>query len=248
LQLNASGTVDVCPAFLTGAWSTTTGVDPAWGTNLAVIPPDSTPVGENGTIGASWLSITSVATTWTRSSAVFSVPSTAKNLVVVLFSNATGGTTDNLSIAEFQLTQGPDVVDYKEAPLAETLTRCQRFFAKSFPLTTVPAASLTEAAAGTGSNGILGKSGSGTALGSQIQVNFPVTMWKTPTVTLFTPIGAGAVVYRVTGTTPAVQGATAQRGLTDRGLVVTATNEATTNGAVGDLVGVHWTAEAEFIT
>jgi hypothetical protein len=83
LQLTASGTVDVCPAFLTGAWSTTTGVDPAWGTNLAVIPPDAAPVGENGTIGASWLTITSSAA-WVRSSAVFAVPSTAKNLVIVL--------------------------------------------------------------------------------------------------------------------------------------------------------------------
>lgn len=244
LQLAVAGTVDTSPAFLSGAFSTVTGTDPTWGTNLAAITPDASPTGENGTITGSYLNVTSVATTWTRSSCVFTVPTNAKNLVVVFFSDATGGTTDNISVAEVNLTQGPDIVDYKEAPIAETLTRCQRFFAKSFPLTTVPAASLTEANAGTGAAGMIGKAAA-TALAVVINVEFPVPMWKTPTVTLFTPIGAGAVPYRITGTTPAVQTTAAQRGLTDRGLTVTATGDA--NGAVGDLVGVHYTAEAEFI-
>jgi hypothetical protein len=164
--------------------------------------------------------------------------------MVVFFSDATGGTTDNISISEVQLTQGTEIIDYVEPPQAETLIRCQRRYCKSFPLTTVPAASIAEASA-TPCYGILGKSGSGTVLGSAINVQFPVQMWKSPTVTLFTPIGAGAVVYRITGTTPAVQGTTAQRGLTDRGLCVTATNEATVNGAVGDIVGVHYVADAE---
>lgn len=244
IYLTASGTVDVSPAFLSGAWSTTTDVDPAWGTNLSAITPDASPTGENGTITGSYLNVTTVATTWTRSSCVFSVPTSAKNLVVVFFSNATGGTTDNISIAEVQLTQGPDMVDYKEPPIAETLIRCQRFFNKSFPLTTVPAASLTMANAGAIVS-IIGKAGA-TALAVHIGIRFPVVMWKTPTVTLFTPIGAGAVPYRIDGTTPAVQTAVAQLGLVDSGLTVTATGDAA--GVVGDLVGVHYTAEAEFIT
>lgn len=247
LQLNSSGTVDTSPAFLTGAWSTTTGTAPSWGTNLAAISPDTSPTGENCTVNGSYADVTSVASTWTRSSCVFTVPSTAKNLVPVFFSDATGGSTDNISIAEFQMTEGPDIVDYVEPPLALTLIRCQRFFCKSFPLTTVPAASLTEAAAGY-IGGILGKSGSGTALGCIIHVQFPVQMWKTPvTLTLFTPIGSGAVVYRVTGTTPAVQGTTATRASTDRGFTVTATNEASTNGAVGDIIGIHYTSDAEIV-
>lgn len=242
LQLNASGTVDVSPAFLTGAWSTTTGVDPAWGTNLQVIAPDAAPTGENGTVGASWLSITSVATTWTRSSAVFSVPTGAKNLVVVLFSDATGGTTDNLSVAEFQMTQGPDIVDYKEPPLAETLVRCQRFFQKSFPLTTVPAASAVTNGA---TMGIIGKAGA-VALAAKMFPVFSPPMWKTPTtLTLFTPTAAGAVPFRIDGTTPAAQTSVAQSLLSDHGAFVSATGDA--NGAVGDMVAVHWTAEAEFI-
>lgn len=248
LQLTNAGTVDVSPAFLTGAWSATTGTAPVWGTNLAAITPDATPAAENGTITGSYLDVTSVATTWTRSSCTFTVPVGAKNLVVVFFEDATGGTTDNISIAEVQLTQGADLADYVPAPPAQELARCQRVFCKSFPLTVAPAASLTVATAGYGASFILGKSGSGTALGSQIPVQFPVRMWKAPTVTLYTPVGAGAVVYRHTGTTPAVQGTTAvaTNSTTDIGCLVTATNEATTNGAVGDLVSIHYTADAEF--
>ena len=246
LQLNSVGTVDVSPAFLTGAWSTVTGTDPVWGTNLAAIAPDASPTGENGTITGSYLNVTSVATTWTRSSAVFTVPATAKNLVVVFFSDATGGTTDNISIAEVQMTQNSDIVDYVEPPLSETLFRVQRFFCKSFPLTVVPAASLTEATAGSGATGMIGKAAA-TALAANYSIQFPVQMWKTPTVTFFTPTAAGAQVFRLSGTTPAIQTATAARAssTTDRGVVVTATGDAA--GVIGDLCGVHYTADAELV-
>lgn len=245
LQLTNAGTVDTMPAFLTGAWSTTTGVDPVWGTNLSSITPDASPVGENCTVGATWATITSVATTWTKSSAVFTIPTSAKNLVFVFFSDATGGTTDNISVAEVMITSGTEVVDFAELPLSVELVRCQRFFSKSFPYGTLPAASLTVASAGTGASSIIGKAAA-TALAVHIPIIFPVRMWKTPVVTLYTPVSAGAVPMRIDGTTPAVQTAVAQLGLTDIGLQVTATGDAL--GAVGDLVGVHWSAEADFIT
>ncbi len=179
---------------------------------------------------------------------MFTVPSTAKNLVAVFFSDATGGTTDNISVAEFQLTQGPDIVDYVVTPVELELLACQRFFSKSFPQGVVPAASVAESSGGSGVTGLLGKTGSGTALGSQITVTWPATMFKAPTVTLFTPTASGAVVFRLTGTSPLSQGTTAIRSnsTTDRGCLVTATNEATTNGAVGDLVAIHYIADAEF--
>lgn len=242
LQLAAAGTVDVCPAFLTGAWSTTTGVDPAWGTNLAAITPDASPSGENGTITGAYLNITTQVTTWLRSSCVFTVPTNAKNLVVVLFSDATGGTTDNISLAELRLTQGAELIDWVDMPLVTELIRCERFFSKSFPQTTVPAASAVTNGA---SMGIIGKAGA-TALAAKIFPVWPVVMWKAPTLTLFTPTAAGAVPFRIDGTTPAAQTAVAQSLVSDRGAFVSATGDV--NGAVGDMVAVHWTAEAEFIT
>lgn len=245
LQLSAAGTVDVCPAFLSGAWSVSAGTDPAWGTNIAAIAPDASPSAENGTISGSYLNISALQTTWLRSSCVFTVPSNAKNLVVVLFSDDSGGATDNISIAELQLTQGPEIVDYVEPPLAEMLIRCQRFFCKSFPLTVVPAASVAVATGGNGETGMIMKAGA-VALASAIQIRFPIRMWRTPTLTLFTPVAAGAVPYRINGTGPAVQTTVATTGLLDMGAVVTSTGDAA--GAVGDLVGLHYTAEAEFIT
>ncbi len=247
LQLAAAGTVDVSPAFLTGAWSTVTGTDPAWGTNLSPITPDASPTGENGTITGNFLNITSLAAQWQRSSVVFTVPTNAKNLVVVLFADATGGATDNLSISECRLTQGTEIIDWVEMPLALEVMRCQRFFCKSFPLTVVPAASVTEATGGSGASGIIGKAAA-TALAAQISIQFPVQMWKTPvTLTYFTPTAAGAQVFRLSGTTPAVQTATASRtsSLTDRGVICTATGDV--NGAVGDVAGVHYTADAELV-
>ena len=244
LQLTSAGTIDTSPAFLSGAWSATTGVDPAWNTNIAAITPDASPTGENGTVSGNYLNIVTVANTWTRSSCVFTVPTNAKNLIMVFFADATGGVTDNVSIAEAQVTLGADLVDYLEPLFSENINRCLRRYCKSFPLTTVPAASIAVATAGNGVTGIIGKAGA-TALACYIKIQFPVRMFKVPAVTLFTPVGAGAVPYRISGTTPAVQTTAAQTGVMDYGLVVSATGDA--NGAIGDLVGVHYTASAEIV-
>jgi hypothetical protein len=244
IQLTSAGTIDTSPAFLSGAWSVTTGVDPAWNTNLAAITPDASPTGENGTITGNFLNVNVAAGVWTKSSCVFTVPTNAKNLVMVFFSDATGGTTDNVSIAEAQITLGTELVDYLEPLFSENINRCLRRYCKSFPLTTVPAASIAVATAGNGVTGIIGKAGA-TALASFINIQFPVRMFKVPAVTLYTPVGAGAVPYRITGTTPAVQTTVAQTGVMDYGLVVSATGDA--NGAIGDLVGVHYAASAEIV-
>ena len=244
LQLTSAGTIDTSPAFLSGAWSATTGVDPAWNTNIAAITPDASPTGENGTVSGNYLNIVTVANTWTRSSCVFTVPTNAKNLIMVFFADATGGVTDNVSIAEAQITLGADLVDYLEPLFSENINRCLRRYCKSFPLTTVPAASIAVATAGNGVTGIIGKAGA-TALACFIKIQFPVRMFKVPAVTLFTPVGAGAVPYRISGTTPAVQTTAAQTGVMDYGLVVSATGDV--NGAIGDLVGVHYTASAEIV-
>ena len=245
IQLTSAGTIDTSPAFLSGAWSASTGVDPAWNTNLAAIAPDSSPTGENGTVSGSYLNIVTVANTWTRSSAVFTIPTNCKNLVMVFFSDATGGATDNVSVAEAQITIGEEIVDYVEPNYNSTLSRCLRRFCKSFPITTVPAASLAVATAGNGVTSTINKVGALT-FASYINIIFPVKMFKIPTtVTLFAPVGASSAPYRISGTTPAVQTSPVSTGVMDYGFVVSSTGDA--NGAVGDLVGVHYTASAEII-
>ena len=242
LQLTAAGTVDVCPAFITAIGANS--VTPTWGTNLSAITPDASPTGENGTINGSFLDITSTAV-WVRSSCVFTVPTDAKNLVVVLFKDITSGATDSTGVAEFQLTQGPEIVDYVEPPLEETLNRCQRFFCKSFPLTVVPAASVAVATGGNGAISTITRAAA-TALASYIPIQFPIKMWKTPTLTQYGVTGAGNVPWRISGAASAAQTASAVTGLLDTGCVISSTGDAA--GVVGDLVAVHYTAEAEFIT
>jgi len=244
LQLKAAGTVDVCPAFTSAIGADN--VAPTWGTNLEAIVPDAAPTPENGTVNGSYVDCTSTAV-WARASAVFTIPGDCKNLVFVLWKAAAGVNTDSVGVAEFQMTQGPDIVNFVQPPLAEELIRCQRFFCKSFPLNVVPAASLSEATAGSGATGMIGKAGA-TALAANYRIQFPVQMWKAPTVTYFTPTAAGAQCWRFSGAAAAVQTATATRtnSITDRGCVVTATGDAA--GTVGDLVGVHFTADAEFVT
>jgi hypothetical protein len=239
LQLTSAGTIDVCPAFISAIGGAS--VEPTWGTNLAAITPDASPTGENGTISGVALTIASTAA-WVRSSAVFTVPTNAKNLCMVLYRDTIGAASDSLGVAEFQLTQGPDICEYVELPPHIERLRCQRFFCKSFQATTVPA---QNAGVVNAVNGIIGKA-TAVALAAKIPIRFPVTMFKSPVVTLYNPSAANAQVRRIDGTTPADQTATAQLHLGDSGLLATATGDAA--GAIGDTIAVHYTAEAEFIT
>jgi len=256
LQLTNAGTVDVMPAFLTGAWKIGNGVDPDWGTNLSPIPPDTGIEGENCRIGPTWAHITTRSNVagnnlfeWQRSSAVFTIPTGAKNLVFVLFQEVIGATTDNFSFSEAQITEGGDIIDYVEPPLAYEMWNCQRFFCKSFPYAITPAVSVSLANGGYGTIAPMVIAGNATALGTQIPIYFPVTMWKVPAITYYTPTSTGALIMRHTGTTPVVQGATATVAstLTAIGCTVASTNEASANTVVGNIMSIHWSVEADFI-
>ena len=241
LQLTSAGTVDVCPAFISAIGGAS--VEPTWGTNLVAITPDASPVGENGTISGVALTVASTAA-WVKSSCVFTVPSTALNLCVVIYRDTIGAASDSMGVAEVQLTQGTEIVDWTSKPFHLELLRCQRYFAKSFPYLTVPVANA-------GVNGsacnIIGKVGA-LALAVHIPIRYPVVQFKAaPTVTLFAPsTAASAQANRIDGTTPAVQTATTTIQSTDNSCVVTATGDAA--GAIGDLVGVHYTVDSEFNT
>jgi hypothetical protein len=236
LQLTAAGTVDVSPAFISAIGAS--GVNPTWGTNLAAIAPDASPTGENGTINGSYLEITSTAA-WVRSSCVVTIPTDCKNLVFVLIKDATGGTTDSVGIAECQLTIGSEVVDFVAAPLAEELLRCQRFYCKTFALTTVP---VTNAGLNTGELKWTKVVAGATA--GRSQWNLPVTMWKTPvTVTFYNPAAANAQVRDETNTVDC--SATTAVGTSDRQVGITYTGNAAT--VAEGLMGVHITADAEIV-
>jgi hypothetical protein len=217
-----------------------TGVDPTLtaAANLAYITPQSTE--PTGTIVGNGVDCV-LTNGWVRYSAVFIVPASAKNLIPSVWTNAAVAANDELNICEFGMYAGEEIRDWYPRSEAVEMDALMRYYEKSFPLLVAPAAAVAVATGGNGSTGLIGKAGA-TALAVHIPVQFRVMKRITPTMTLFTPVGAGAVPYRIDGTTPAVQTAVAQTGVTQNGLMVTATGDAA--GTVGDLVGVHWVADA----
>lgn len=238
LQLAAAGTVDTCPAFTSAIGAD--GVAPTWGTNLAAITPDASPTGENGTISGAFLSITSTAG-WVRSSCVITVPTDCKNLVFVLIKDAAGGATDSVGVAEFQMTEGTEIIDFEELPFATEYARCLRYFSKTFAYGTVPVQN-----AGVATGPLMAPVlvvGTG-LLAATFFWRFPLRMRITPTVVTFSPAAATAEAYNITqavahtSTTAVVQ--------LDDSTCHTSTGG--TAGAIGQRAGLHLTADAEFIT
>lgn len=237
LQLAAAGTVDTSPTFISAIGGAS--VEPTWGTNLLAITPDAAPTGENGTITGVALSVTST-TGWVRSSCVFTVPTDAKNLVVVIYRDTIGAASDAVGIAEVQLTQGADLVDFVQPPLGEQMMRCQRFFYKTFSYATVP---VTNAGVTTGC--VKWNAGvAGAAAGTWSTHQFAVEMFKIPTVTLFNPAVANAQVRQI-GSTPADCTSSSASEITTHSAAFTCTP--TVNAVIGTSLGVHFTADAEFI-
>ncbi len=243
VQLAAAGTVDAVP-ISAGTWITAWGantVDPTLGTNLAYLTPVANSA-DGGTISGSAMSC-ACTTAWKRFSCVFAPPVDCHDLMLCIWTDSQFAAADSVSFGECCIYDGPEVrTNFVAFPASIEFNRLQRYYCKSFPVLTAPAASLSVAAAGAGEVGVVARAGA-LALADTIPIYFPIVMRGVPVVTLYTPVGAGAVPYRINGTTPAVQTAVAQLGLTERGLVVTATGDAA--GAIGDLVGVHYTADAE---
>lgn len=236
LQLTSAGTVDVCPAFISAIGAN--GVDPTWGTNLAAIVPDASPVPENGTISGGGLTIASTVN-WVKSSCVFTVPANAKNLMVVIYRDTIGGVSDSVGIAEVQLTQGPEIVDWVPVAFTQEQMRCLRFFCKTFGFGVTPG---TSAGINTGeAKGVAGKAGA-VANAGIIAWRFPIPMFATPTLTLYNPAAGNALMRNLTGA--ADMGATVATAQLDASAMVIATGVAAT--AVGDQVGIHMTADCEY--
>jgi len=237
LQLTAAGTIDVCPAFISAIGGAS--VEPTWGTNLVAISPDTSPTGENGTISGVALTIASTAN-WVRSSAVFTIPLDAKNLCAVLYRDTIGGVSDSLGVAEIQMTQGTEIIDWRSPEFDTELARCQRYYCKTFAQGTVP---VQNAGVNTGELKWV-KVVAGATAGRMPTWNFPRPMWKTPvTVTTYNPAVANAQVRDQTNAVDCT--VTTIVGSNDRQTALTFTGNAAT--VAEGLMSVHITADAELV-
>lgn len=183
LQLTSSGTVDTIPATFISAFNSAS-TDPTWGTNLAAVTPDL--AGANASISGVALSCT-LSSSWQQFSGVFTVPATAQNLVVVVFTNGQMAANDIIHLGDVGLFDGEDLRPAIFVDPTVELQRCQRFFSKTFDLEIPPVQNA----------GISGCARFSTAVGALATArsptfNHPVRMRATPTLASYNPLQANA--------------------------------------------------------
>jgi hypothetical protein len=167
------------------------------------------------------------ANTWTASSAILATSSQA---------NALSSASNNFKLALVQLEAGAHATAFDVLGPDTVLSRCQRYYQKSFAQGTTPAQNVGN------STGelmfIAGKAGAAAQYG---HARFPVVMRGAPTLTYYNPAATNAQVRDVTAS--ADTSSTSSTSARDAGFTVTATGNAST--AVGNLLAVHWIADAE---
>jgi hypothetical protein len=111
VQLAAAGTADTIPATIAAAWGADT-VNPTLGANLASI---ATPVS------------CSVETTWQTFQITADYPATAKNLVVMIWTDSDWAVDETLSVAEAGLYFGSTLRSWTPRPIAQELALARRY-------------------------------------------------------------------------------------------------------------------------
>lgn len=236
-----SGTVDTVPSgaglFFTAHGAN--GVDPTLATNLSYLAPRSGVTPDNATAAANNISL-SATTTWQRFGGVFDVPTTARNLIVAIWSDNQIVTTNGYALSQVSLTDGFEIQEWAPMDIPRELDRVRRFYQKTFTMDVAPA---QNAGATTGALLTIIAKAAATALAANFYWRYAPEMRASPTVTLFNPGAANAQARRVSGAAAADQTATATANATAASVTITATGDAA--GAVGDQVIVHASADAE---
>jgi hypothetical protein len=150
--------------------------------------------------------------------------------------NGMSSTSNIFEIQNVQLEPGNIASPYQFVPEEVILAQCQRYFVKSFPTGTPPAAN-------TGINGAFSSPFAATATGIFGYFDLPVEMCGvSPTITLYNPsVAANAQVRDVTAATNFTSCTGAMNG--NRQLAISGTSSSTT--VVGNELAVNWTIAQE---
>jgi len=173
IELQAAGVADTIPAVVSAYNADST--DPTLGANLAVI---ATPVS---------CAVTTNFQTFSFSAAV---PSTSKNLLLAVWSDADLAVNDTLGMAEAGFYYGDTLRSWTPRIYTDEFLLCQRYYWKTFPIDTPPASN-------TSANNltfIANKAGA-TANGVYFSMILPVILrTASPTMTSYNPSAANAQV------------------------------------------------------
>ena len=124
VQLNSSGTVDTINATVVPTWGANS-TDPTLATNHARITPSAAV--SNGSVSGSGISC-SVTTSWQQFGGVFTMPSNAKNIIPMLWTDSQFSANDSLYVAEAGLYDGSALRAWLPRLTQHELALCQRYF------------------------------------------------------------------------------------------------------------------------
>lgn len=169
IELQAAGVADTIPT-VASAWNADS-TDPTLGANLAVI---TTPV--------------SCSVTTTFQTFIFSgtFPSTGKNLLLAIWSDADVAANGIVNVAEAGLRYGATQQSWTPIDLGDEISKIRRFVFKTFPIDTAPAQNVGTVGA------YLFPAGKAGAASQFCSIQLPVAMRASPTVTTYNPNAANA--------------------------------------------------------
>jgi hypothetical protein len=135
LENQNAATMDTIPNPLVPATWGATSTDPTWATNIAEIAVTSV---DNATLTGSGATC-AVTTSWQKFGVSVTVPSNSKNLICAIFSDA-GLTisTGAIFMAQAGLYDGDQVIDWLPLDSQQELSRCQRYYLKSYDIDVKP--------------------------------------------------------------------------------------------------------------
>lgn len=174
--------------------------------------------------------------------ATFAVGSTVTQMCVVFSFVPTGtaAASDNFVLTNVQTEISPNATPFQGKTWAQDSFECKFFYQKSFTYQTLPAANI---GVNTNETIVSANKGGGGACASNT-IGFEREMFAIPTMTYFSPAVAASIqAYDETATNTCT--ATVTRYVTAKGFAFNYTNAPLLTGAVGDVIGVHWTAETE---
>lgn len=150
--------------------------------------------------------------------------------------NCVDNTANNFYVSQVKLETGSVATAFQIEPFDRELANCQRYYEKSFPLTTNPAQNAGRTGAFEPASTI-----AGAVSARQGYVFFKVSKKSDPSITFYNPSAANAFMRDQTSGTDA--SATSSQQESEGGFGILATgNVLWTAGAT---LSVHWTAEAE---
>ena len=153
--------------------------------------------------------------------------------------NAVDNASNLFRITGVKLELGSVATPIQFVPFEEELARCQRYYQKSFDYAVAPA---QNAGVNIGEQ-YWHANAAGAVTVSSPTIYLRPRMRVEPLPTLFNPAAANAQARNVTDGADLT--ATAYSGLSETGFLVVATGTAGT--ALGELLSVHWTADAELL-